>query len=76
VILLARVRSFLPLAVRLWREDEGQDLLEYALLTGIVGVSGIVLYTSVAPAMGAVYESWNGAQEDIWEPNPPLLPLP
>jgi Flp pilus assembly pilin Flp len=70
--LLARVRSFLPLAVRLWREDEGQDLLEYALLTGIVGVSGIVLYTSVAPAMATAYESWTGAQEDLWEPNPPL----
>ena len=64
--------ALLPFAARLWREEEGQDLLEYALLTGIVGISGIVLYTSVAPAMATAYESWNSAQEDLWEPDPPL----
>jgi Flp pilus assembly pilin Flp len=62
----------LSLASRLWREEEGQDLLEYALLTGIIGVSSIVLITTVVPTMAAAYQAWNTAQENAWEPNPPL----
>jgi Flp pilus assembly pilin Flp len=69
--------SFMParrlsLASRLWREEEGQDLLEYALLTGIIGISSIVLITTVVPTMAAAYQAWNTAQENVWEPNPPL----
>ena len=61
------------LLARLWREEEGQDLLEYALLTGIIGVSSVLLFTSVAPKMSAAYQAWNTAQENVWEPGPPLV---
>ena len=51
------------LLVRLIREDEGQDLVEYALLGGLIvavtaaaitaiGVQASVLYTNICAAIG------------------------
>lgn len=70
---LTGMTPVLPLLIRLWREDDGQDLLEYALLSGIVGVSSVLLFTTVAPAMADAYQAWNTAQENVWEPGPPLV---
>jgi Flp pilus assembly pilin Flp len=64
----------LSTCARFWREEDGQDLLEYSLLTGIIGISSLLLFTEVAPKMAAAYTSWNGAQVDAWEPNAPLGP--
>jgi hypothetical protein len=56
---------------RLLVRDDGQDLIEYALLTGIVAVLGALLFPSILEKMGAAYQSWLTGSQAIWEPPPP-----
>jgi Flp pilus assembly pilin Flp len=43
------------LALRLWREETGQDLTEYALLMVLIALSSIVAMNSLAQAISNVY---------------------
>lgn len=52
-------------------DDTGQDLLEYALLTAIISVTGLLLFSAVADGMSAAYTSWESAAQEAWEPCPP-----
>jgi Flp pilus assembly pilin Flp len=63
---LARV-----LAVRFISDDSGQDLIEYALLTAIIGVSAVLIFPVLSTTMGAAYSSWNTAGQNAWQPCPP-----
>ena len=56
--------------VRLFREDTGQDLVEYALLTAIVALAALVAIPT-ATALGNIYEAWNGNVHDLWQTPPP-----
>lgn len=56
--------------VRLIRDDSGQDLIEYALLTGIVAVAAAIVLPT-ATALGDVFESWNTNVQNLWEPATP-----
>jgi Flp pilus assembly pilin Flp len=58
------------LVVRLLVDDDGQDLVEYALLTGIVAVVAAVALPT-AGALRAIYNDWVGNVHDLWEPPPP-----
>jgi Flp pilus assembly pilin Flp len=58
------------LLVRLLTEDRGQDLVEYALLTGIAALAAAIALPA-ASALGDVYEAWNTDVQDLWEPPPP-----
>ena len=69
-----RLTPLLSPFIRLWHEEDGQDLLEYGLLTGIIGISTLILFTSIVPRMTAAYQEWNAAQEAVWEPNAPTGP--
>jgi len=40
---------------RLVREDEGQDLIEYALLAGFISLVAVVAITNVGTGVNAVY---------------------
>jgi Flp pilus assembly pilin Flp len=60
--------------LRLYRDEEGQDLIEYGLLSAIIGISSLLLYTNVAPAMSAAYLSRLDAHRDAWTPPDPLAP--
>src|SRR5687768_3412007 len=42
-------------------DDSGQDVIEYALLTAIIGVSGVLIFSTLSTTMGAAYSSWNTA---------------
>jgi Flp pilus assembly pilin Flp len=64
------VRRTRQLLVRLWREESAQDIVEYALLTGIVAVAAAIALP-VASALGEAYEAWNGNVQDLWEPPAP-----
>lgn len=55
---------------RLVFDDDGQDLVEYALLTGLVAVAATVLLP-LASELGDIYEAWNSDVNDLWEPPPP-----
>jgi Flp pilus assembly pilin Flp len=61
------IRAIVHLVV----DDDGQDLIEYALLSGVIGVAGVVLYPVIAGRMGDAYTGWQTAIKDAWEPCPP-----
>ena len=59
------------LIARLWREDDGQDFIEYALLTGIIAIAGILIFPAIQDSMADAYQNWNGNAQEIWEPPAP-----
>ena len=52
-------------------DDSGQDLIEYALLTAIIGISGMLILSTLPTTMGTAYSSWNTAGQNAWQPCPP-----
>ena len=58
------------LVVRLFTEDDGQDLVEYALLTGIVAVAAAIALPT-RTALRDIYINWVGSVNDLWEPPAP-----
>jgi Flp pilus assembly pilin Flp len=54
----------------IWDED-GQDLIEYALLTAFIAIAGILGFQAIGVAINASYTSWDTANQDLWEPAPP-----
>ncbi len=56
--------------LRLIKSDDGQDLVEYALLTGIVVVAAAIVLPGAA-ALGDIYETWTDNINALWEPPPP-----
>jgi Flp pilus assembly pilin Flp len=51
--------------------DEGQDLVEYALLGGTLAFAGLVAMNAFDDVIRAVYTSWNASTQAIWEPQDP-----
>ena len=51
---MARLKSFI---VRLVREEQGQDLIEYALLAALLAVAAVVILKPLATAVIAVFQS-------------------
>jgi pilus assembly protein Flp/PilA len=49
------------LIVRLARSDDGQDLIEYGLLVGIITVAAIVAITAIGPKVQAYFQHLNAA---------------
>lgn len=64
----ARLRQLLG---RFCSEDSGQDLIEYALLTVIIGLTSLVLYTTVQSTMAKNYKDSNTNIQNVWQPPPP-----
>jgi Flp pilus assembly pilin Flp len=56
---------------RLLVEDDGQDLIEYALLTAAIGFAGVVGVNLIGLAINAVYGSWDTGVNSLWEPPDP-----
>jgi len=44
---------------RFVREEEGQDLIEYALLAGFISLVAVAAITSVGPGINGVYNNIN-----------------
>jgi Flp pilus assembly pilin Flp len=65
-----------PLQVEIVRrlivEDDGQDLVEYALLTGAIGFAGVAGVNLIGLAIKDVYASWDAGVNSLWEPDDPL----
>jgi Flp pilus assembly pilin Flp len=59
---------------RLIDEEDGQDLIEYALLTGAIGFCAVVAFESFGGTINTVYTSWTSGPKganSLWEvPNP------
>jgi Flp pilus assembly pilin Flp len=53
-------------------EDDGQDLVEYVLLTSVVGLAILLAINALDDVVRVTYESWDGATQALWEPQDPL----
>ena len=53
-------------------DDGGQDLIEYALLTAIIGVAGLLILSTLPATMRTRYLDRNAAAQTAWQPCPPL----
>jgi Flp pilus assembly pilin Flp len=63
----AIVRTFGRLLV----DDHGQDLIEYALLTGAIGFAGAVAFQALGGTIHDAYVGWDTGVNGLWEvPNP------
>ena len=60
---------------RLLGQDDGQDLIEYALLTGIIAIAGILVFPTIQSKMADAYQDWNDNAQAIWEAPPPTPPI-
>ena len=58
-------------AARFLSDDGGQDLIEYALLTAIIGIAGLLVLSTISTKMGTAYSGWNTAGQNAWQPCPP-----
>ena len=56
---------------RLLVEDDGQDLVEYALLTAFFGLCAVAAWASLRDALGLSYSGTTSGVQTIWEPPPP-----
>jgi Flp pilus assembly pilin Flp len=59
--------------LRTWRsvlarlvEDEGQDLIEYALLTSVVAVVNIAVFQALMASLAAAYTAFDTSQQALW----------
>ncbi len=63
------------LFVRLARDERGQDLLEYALLTAFIGFAGMAAWTALQGSLGAMYAARDAGTQSIWlTPDPQSTP--
>lgn len=58
---------------RLILESDGQDVVEYALLTAFIGFSGAAAWNAMLTSLGNAYNHYNDAVLDLWEPADPLV---
>ena len=52
--------------------DEGQDIMEYALLTAAVGFAGAATWPLITQALAAAYLSLDSQTQNLWEPPNPI----
>ena len=59
------------LLVRLLKDEDGQDVVEYALLTASIGIIGIATWPLIMIAIGQTYQEFDTDTQDLWEvPDP------
>jgi len=52
-------------------DDQGQDLVEYALLTATVAVAALLGIAALGGAINTVYRAWDTRTQNLWEPQAP-----
>jgi Flp pilus assembly pilin Flp len=57
--------------IRLLIDDEGQDLVEYTLLTAAVALGTVAAFAAISTAINQAYTSWDTTTQGIWEPQAP-----
>jgi len=53
------------------RDDSGQDVVEYALLTAFFGLAALAAWTSIRDALGLGYARTTTGVQSLWDPPPP-----
>ena len=67
-------RGLCGFVCRLLTDERGQDLIEYALLTGAVGLVGVSAWNAIGGGIGTAYTGWDTGVQNIWEPPNPSGP--
>jgi Flp pilus assembly pilin Flp len=49
---------------RLLAEDDGQDLIEYALLSAFIGLAGVAVFSGMGATMQTAYNAWETNAND------------
>lgn len=62
----------LTLIARAIRDDDGQDLVEYALLALFIGVAAALVIPAIAPKMLNAFGGWATGVYNLWVPNDPI----
>jgi len=57
---------------RLLVEDEGQDVIEYALLTAFIGFAGAAAWDAMRASLSGAYTGVSASVWDLWEPADPV----
>ena len=60
------------LLAALIQDESGQDLIEYALLTTLIGLAGIIGIGLVRTAINSTYSGWNTGMNNLWETPDPI----
>jgi Flp pilus assembly pilin Flp len=61
----------MPLVARFVSEDNGQDLVEYALLAAFVATAGMLVLNNLSSDIANVYSSWlnpTTGVPSLWDP--------
>jgi prepilin peptidase CpaA len=53
------------LVTRWWADDDGQDLVEYALLVAFVGLAALAAWLAIQNALGAAYGRMDARQQNL-----------
>jgi hypothetical protein len=64
-----------PTLMNLLAGDGGQDLVEYALLAGLLGIAGWAVLMTIDDTLGATYATWlspTTGVPSLWAPAEPL----
>jgi Flp pilus assembly pilin Flp len=65
-------RQTVLLLRRLALETNGQDMVEYALLTTFIGFAGAAAWSAMQTGLGNVYSSYVTAVWNLWDPPDPV----
>lgn len=57
---------------RFFFDDSGQDLIEYGLLTALIGVAAYLVIPAIRTGMEAAFPQWGNNVNAIWVPDNPL----
>jgi Flp pilus assembly pilin Flp len=52
-------------------DDNGQDLIEYALLAALIGAVGVAVFPIMQGRLNGLFSGWESAVLGLWVPNPP-----
>ena len=69
---MSLLATLLSTGSALFTDDSGQDLIEYGLLTGIIGITTVLVCFSFAGKMEDAYGAWDTGAQDVWEPCDPI----
>lgn len=57
---------------RLLVEDDGQDFVEYALLTGFLGLGVLGGFGAIQNSLTTSYTNWDTGTQGLWVPPDPM----
>ena len=58
---------------RFWTDESGQDIVEYALLTALIGLAAIVSWQLLANKVGPAYSAADSNVQGLAEPPDPIV---